>query len=227
VDTAAVLAANADFFFTPHVAGTRYADWFRRNGAFDEIVLIMDCCRSINSVTVVQDPPFPRVSNPRAVRKVYAFAVDWSQEARERAVNGRNQGIFTVALLEALRNAPGDRSGRVTGQRIKDFVHNYISSMPNGDQLSPPVIDVDTFRDIVFAVRAQQPTWAVQIKLDPPAPGANVQVLDGSGKVIEVLTPSAAGVTTQLEAGLYKAEIVGAGRGQLFEVVGRDVEITL
>ena len=45
VDDAALLMANAGGGSFPSVSGTQVANWFRASATFDEIVLIMDCCR--------------------------------------------------------------------------------------------------------------------------------------------------------------------------------------
>ena len=45
VNDAALLMANAGGRSFPAVPGTQFANWFRASAKFEEIVLIMDCCR--------------------------------------------------------------------------------------------------------------------------------------------------------------------------------------
>src|SRR5262249_52459035 len=45
----ALLTANADSENLYHVPGRAYAEWFRNRAWFDEVVLMMDCCREQKS----------------------------------------------------------------------------------------------------------------------------------------------------------------------------------
>lgn len=230
MDSAALYAANAEMAFAPHVAGTEYANWFRRNGVFDEIILVMDCCRTVTPMQSIRPPPLPNTSNPGRAAKVrtfYAYGSSWGAAARERLMNGSVQGIFTTALLEAMRNARPNSKGWVTGQIVKDYVHNVIDQVAAGIEISPPEIRVDSSRDISFVARVQAPHLNVRATLVPHS-GAEMLVMnDGTGnEVVRVACPDEQ-VEVALEPGLYKAFVDGTGRSQLFELVSDDVEITL
>ena len=83
--TTGLYTANAQDLFAFNVGVTAYAEWFRRHAVFDEIVLIMDCCRTINPLHVVSQPPLPSYeSSPRAdrIRWFYAFASGPGQESQ-------------------------------------------------------------------------------------------------------------------------------------------------
>lgn len=80
IDTAALYAADAEPTYASHIAGTVYAKWLKRNGVFDEIVLIMDCCRTVIPMWGIRPPLLPKTSNPGRVpkiRTVYAYATNW------------------------------------------------------------------------------------------------------------------------------------------------------
>lgn len=230
MQTAALYAANADQFSFPHVAGTAYAEWFRRSGAFDEVVLIMDCCRIAAPLFSVRPPPVPRItasSRASSVRRFYAFAAGWNGVARERDIGGKVRGIFTVALIDALRLAPSNRLGRVTGSLVKDYLHNHIGTVAGGVAINPPEIVVDSSREIVFAERAAPPGATVHVHLTPFAGGETVVILAGSRAEVARVTASSADLELSLEPGIYKACVEGTGRETLFEVVGREISIAL
>lgn len=230
MQSAALYAANADPFLVPHIAGTGYAEWFRRSGAFDEVVLIMDCCRIAAPLFSIRMPPLPRItaaSRAGSVRRFYAFAAGWNGVARERAMDGKVRGIFTVAFIDALRLAPGNRLGRVTGSLVKDFLHNHIDTVAGDVPISPPEVELDTSREILFASRAATPVTAVHIRLAPSVGGETVVILDGSRTEVGRETVDSSELDLALAPGIYKAYVDGTDREVLFEVVGREKSITL
>ena len=147
----ALYAANARKMFPWHVAITDYVDWLRRHAVFDEIVLIMDCCRTVNSYHEVKEPQYPTTKGRTGADKVRyfsAFAVGRGRVARERRFeDGRDSGIFTKALLHALQTARSQQ-GRVTGQLLKNQIHNSIAAFAgDAQQLRIPVDIIDIYRD--------------------------------------------------------------------------------
>ncbi len=70
---AALYAANASPSFAFNVAGTKYAEWFRRNAVFEEIVLVMDCCRTTSLVSEITAPPLPKTGGSPNSKKVKTF----------------------------------------------------------------------------------------------------------------------------------------------------------
>lgn len=87
-----------------HFAARLWAEWFRVRGAFDEVLLIMDCCRSGVRSVHVNGPPW-QVRHGEPARHFYAFAVADGAAAREIEVEGKPVGLFTHALLEILDDA--------------------------------------------------------------------------------------------------------------------------
>ena len=230
MDSAALYAANAEMMFAPHISGTAYANWFRRNAVFDEIVLIMDCCRTVTPMQSIRQPPLPNIhqhGGAANVRTFYAYGSSWGAAARERRVDGTVSGIFTTAFLEAVRIARPNNRGRVTGQIVKDYVHNIIARVGGHTQLSPPDIRVDTNRDITFVSRQEVLKFKVRVTFDPPLIDELLIVLNGRGKESVLSDGRNEHVDLYLEPDLYKASIQGTGRKKLFEVVGENVEITL
>lgn len=230
MESAALYAADAEFTFAPHVAGTAYANWFRRNGVFDEIVLIMDCCRTTTPMQSIRPPPLQNTGNPSMAARVkifYAYGTSWGAVARERPLNGSVRGIFTTALLKAIENARPNKKGKVTGQILKDHIHNIFGELAAGMETAPPDIRVDSNRDIAFLERIDAPDLNVCVTLVPHTGDEELLVSDGVGAKVEQLACPHNPVSLGLETGLYKVQVIGTDRSELIEVVGNDVEITI
>jgi hypothetical protein len=217
----ALYAANAKRIFPWHIAITDYADWLRRHATFDELILIMDCCRTVNVPHEIREPQYlVSAGNPGAdkVRYFYAFAVGRGGAARERGFDdGRSSGIFTKAVLDALRNAR-PQQGVITGQLLKNHIHNSINSFAGGMDIAPPEIRLDSSRDITFFKRKTAGTVPVKVNLTPYTGSEQLVLSDGAGKKIRQEAAGAAAVTLELEPGLYKVTVGSTGRQRIFEV---------
>ena len=230
LNSAALYSADADILVAPHVAATAYADFFRRNATFDEVVLIMDCCRTTSPLHSVRLPVLPSTSDPgaaQAVRYFYAFAAAWGQVSRERVIDGQTRGIFTATLLEALRLAKPDEQGRVTGEIVRDYIHNNIVRIAAGTQIRPPSIAIDKARDIAFFQRAATPLTVVRLRAAGLAAPQTLRIFDGSRREIYSGQIHDQPVEVRLPAGYYKARIEATGRELLFEVSGERYEATI
>ncbi|PYQ62101.1 MAG: hypothetical protein DMF53_13870, partial [Acidobacteria bacterium] len=79
--TAEASVANAQL---THVIGSYMADIFWRAKFFDEILLFVDCCRSIMDCAQLYMPyEIKRVSNYDQVRRFYAYGARVAKESRE------------------------------------------------------------------------------------------------------------------------------------------------
>ena len=219
--TTALYAANAQKMFPWHVAITDYVDWLQRHAVFDEIVLIMDCCRTINSFHEVKEPQYPTTKGRTGADKVRlfsAFAVGRGQEAREkRFEDGRNSGIFTKALLHALQTAR-PKQGKVTGQQLKEQLHNSIAAFAGEVRIEPPVIKADSEHDIVFLYRKSAQTVPVRVLVEPYQGNETLELSDGKFQKIREEKANARTLELELEPGLYKVAIKNTARQQIFEV---------
>jgi hypothetical protein len=134
IEDAVLLMANAAVGFTGfNIPGRTYANWFTEAGAFDEVILFMDCCREATMLAQKNEPPWDRVIGGQAAERYYTFATQWSRAAREGpwGTNGAPRGIFTLALMSGLRGgAERDADGQVTGQALESYVINYIRNDP-------------------------------------------------------------------------------------------------
>lgn len=221
IDAAALFVANAELLFPLHLAVTSYAEWFRRNWAFEEIIVIMDCCRTSNPLQAISAPALPRTSshpNANRVKMFYAFATGWGQLARERAVGGVTSGIFTDALLDALEMAQPNRLGRVTGSIVRNYVHNVIDHIAGEVAIDPPDIEVDDRREVLFTERKGTDGLPVSFIADAGHVGMDLLIRDGQLSEIHRGAIPAAEFTIPLIPGFYKAILPGADIERLFEV---------
>jgi len=80
-----------------HIPGHAYADWFVTAGCFDEVVLLMDCCRtSLNMSPPAAFPCVPKLkSRPGLVKWFYGHATLPAATAREKPVGpgGEMRGL--------------------------------------------------------------------------------------------------------------------------------------
>jgi hypothetical protein len=225
LEEAALLMANASRRRLYHLPGRRYARWFRTAAMFDEIVLVMDCCRDNYPTAPLHVPAWPEVHSAGAgeVAYFYAFATKWSAKARERPVSpgGPVRGLFTRALLEALSQAEADDQGRVTGSVIKRYVNQQLALWQE-DEKKPqqPRFEFDDQAEIVFVQRgprrgAGPPATPVRLTL----PAAPAELLDGQFQRL-AQTGTAGLWHLTLPAGLYLLQLPEAGQRQVIEVFG-------
>ena len=224
VHSVALLAAN----YTPsdpvHVAMVKRAEWFHRHAAFDEIILFADCCRT-NPGYELTSPQWPdrwtTRANPRAskIRRLYGLATGYGKESRERDFgNGMTRGIFSRTLLKSLSEAQPDATGRVTGVRLQDHVHNILEHVAGDVRVDPPDFSNSEFaEDIVFRVPSTVATCDVVVTIQPRT-GHDTLVVSQNFTTVERFCSAGSPLTLQLVPGIYKIEIGGTDRHQLIEV---------
>jgi hypothetical protein len=194
-----------------HILARSYADYFVERHIFDEVVLIMDCCREDNTTIAPRRLTFNRSKAVRPpdlpIKPLAMFATVFAQNAREIAqdANGKPRGIFTQTLMRGLR---GDaRSGNVvTASSLEKWV---LNSMPN-TQL-PPEFDLDR-RPGSDMVLCMLPAAQVNLRLRVQNADAAVQVtLDGGPGHRTGIVGQRAGDTWAftLEPGIYAARVSG------------------
>jgi len=114
-----------------HIAGNYVASWFSKNNCFAEVFLFMDCCRDNTQVPAV-NMCFPPTGNSDETKRFLAYAAKPSRRAKEMIINGKPQGVFTRALLMALRGAaavPDPKSpvqGYITFESLQSFLINNM-----------------------------------------------------------------------------------------------------
>jgi len=221
IDSAALLAADAQPLFSPHLAVEKYADFLRRSYAFREIILLMDACRTTSPLQAISDPPLPRVpAHARADRVKYfrAYGASFNHVARERVFNGGIvHGIFTMALIDALETAQPNQVGRVNGSAIKRHIHNRIAAFAGSQDVGPADISADESRDVFFVHRASS-LVNVEFKLKPEHDQRELIVAFGDLTQSEHFPIAGITLTVPLSPGLYKVSVEGTVESKLIEV---------
>lgn len=227
VRSAALYTANARFLYPLHLAVLDYANFFHRCWAFDEIIVVMDACRSVNPIHDIQRASLPRLTphvNAHKVKTFLAFGAGYGQESRERDFeDGKVHGIFTRALLDALDKTPANHLGHVKGTAVKRYVHNAIDRFAAGLPVAPPDIHADEFRDVTLARRGFVPGTAggdnaVEFQVAPEYLGRELCVLYGGWHEVRCAVIEGVRLYVPLFPGLFKARIRGTDRQANFEV---------
>ncbi len=229
VDDAALLMANAGGRSFPAIPGLQVARWFRTSARFDEIVLIMDCCRDNYPAIPAQPLPWAEEPSPDAdrVKYFYAFATQAYQKAREKPLtpDGEVRGLFTHALLAAFELARPDAQGRITGTAVKNYVLNYMRELAK-ERYQEPEIPIDSAKDLVLWQTYRAAKLAVEINCGA-AGGGEARLTDGNTMEVRSLGPVPASglLRLELEPGKYRIDIGAAGPGQRFDVIGAPGEV--
>jgi hypothetical protein len=230
-EEAALYAANATRMMPEHIPGTRLADILKDAAVFAEIVLVMDCCRDVSLTGQILEPllRLPKNSAQAAtVRTMYAYAVPRGAQAREYCSmpGGEVRGAFTMALLDALTHTPADANGAVSGEAVKNYLHN--NWLKYGSKDVQPKIEIDTQLNPVLVTRAPgaSPLTRVVVTLDPAVASGTLVIEDGTFTPFLHIPIIAPQLECQLPQGLYKACVTGTSRERIFQVMGGQANVT-
>lgn len=117
--------------------GTACGSWFQVKALFDEILLIMDCCRdrelSLNPtpLTFGTEDPVPG-RNGSKVRILFSYGAEYGRKSRERKLDDQPQvqGVFTKALLEGLKGGAREAgSDRITCRSLTAYLHARVPEL--------------------------------------------------------------------------------------------------
>ncbi|MCJ8321359.1 MAG: caspase family protein [Colwellia sp.] len=228
MESAALITADADQYNNTHMAVLDYANYFRRAWAFKEIIVLMDTCRTTNSMQSISPAHLlklnPHVNAPK-VKMFIGLATGHGSIARERDINGRVQGIFTTALIDALKKASPNRKGIVNGSAIKNFIHTNINEFSGSEDVSPPEITVDESKEVTFLRRDD---FLIDIKIIVADDNIDKTLVIKFGGLKEVYREviKAPQINVPLKVGLYKVEIIDTHINKILEVI-KDEQFTL
>ena len=239
-DLTAMLTAEANVKQQklPHILCSYMADFFWRARFFDEILLFVDCCRSIMECTQLYTPyDEERGSDYWTVRRLYGYGARVAKESKEwKMPDGQVHGVFTRTLIDALNGSGYDPNEptKITAESLRDQLYNgFKANMAPADRERPdlpkePEITYEEKPGANFTIvsraslislltSAKKPSFPVKIVTDTAA-GKQATVRDKDFKV--VARPMLSAVTDlALERGLYAIE-VGDSDGVRFEVTG-------
>jgi hypothetical protein len=176
-------------------------------------------------------PAWPEKRRPSAgeVRYFYGIATQRARKARERPVgpDGPVRGIFTQALLAALKHAPPDDQGNVTGSAFEDYVFNYLQTMVGeGETYQEPIFDYNKRRDIVLVHKTKSvlplDTVGVEIELGDAFLGQPIEILKYNLEPAHHLAVATARWQVRLPQGIYMVHAPDSDKEHIFEVIGQE-----
>jgi hypothetical protein len=228
LDDAALLMANASsYVLDEHLPGHPYAEWFRNAAAFDEVVLIMDCCRDLKNNVAPIGPGSPLINDRRTqVARFYAVPTELDSKSWEQDLGNppAPHGVFSFALMEALLNdAVCDSQGRLTGTRLKTYLEKRVPEIRR-DQVPRIYPPLEPNNDIVFVARRQSFQPNLSIRCEPEYAGRVLELI-GNKRYPE---PEARHTVDdspwllRVDNGFYKLRISGGPAGNLWELDGSE-----
>lgn len=224
-DQTALLMANATSDRTGaiyHVLGQYTANWFYKAKYFEEVILLMDCCRE-NQKDMGLNMSFKDINAPGAVNKVkrfYGYGTKWSRLSREKDIDGIRRGVFTAALIKGLAGGAVDpSSGELTARSLSDYLYTVMEKV---DETEGPEIDFYPKNGKGFVLmKMPVPEFKVTLHVPTASVGKAAQIIDG-GTLEEV--KAIAAVTepwvVELKRGKYLAMIPAEGLRRVIVVEG-------
>jgi len=242
INDAALLMSNADLDIRLgfHLSGLSYINWFREASYFNEIVLFMDCCRDKNLRCHVRRPPWTSQGDSAAATDSYffGFATRWSSKARERAFGNDNniRGVFTEALIRALKLCVPDSNGNINASAVGAFVENEIEKLK--DERFFPTPEIEKYKpefqyrtpgDFVILQRAEAAKTPVKITFLEEHPEWQVRLYSDKLDELDLLDGMVGSWELQLPVGFFTVRAFDAVTGdpgkdfQSFEVTSEGI----
>ena len=229
---ASLIMANGDYgmYITNHINGVKYVDWFQAAAYFKEIVLVMDCCRTIE-VGVPSLSPFRENREPtgKPVNCFYALSTSYERISREIDVNGKKQGAFTTLFLEALRKAKPNSDNQITWEELKAYIwNNSTKHLPPGYTQEPQIRESDSRHTIVLVNAVEEESHSLIFNFTADKIGKTAIILNGMFQQVKTLKITDISLTINLPIGLYKIMIVGTESSLQFEIAGeQSISLTI
>ncbi len=213
-----------------HIPGNIWAEGMRSSAYFEEVVLIMDCCRDFNkNVSPNSDGMFDPYTISKNCVLVEAYATTWASKARELPVPPNNEvrGVFTYSLLQVLN------SGRMSGAVLKQSVKRHLALVLKDEKRAQdPVIGPDGELDkITFNEAALPPRTPVTLKGHPATPPVIEFFPEGSNSSQQVALTDWSfdgdGWMGTLEPSQYELRLPGGGgrRFNVYAAVPEEVQL--
>jgi hypothetical protein len=248
VELTALLTAEATIADAQlkHIIGSYMTDHFWRARFFEQILLFMDCCRSLMDCAQLYMPFEDEFATGfDKVRRLYAYGARVAKESREwQMSDGAYHGVFTRTLLDALRGSAADpRSpSEVTAESLRNQIYtgftNFLSPQDRQRAEGPPEPEVtyeqkpnNNFTVVTLGNRLQRvfglvklTKYPVTVRVTPPRLGKRATLRDKNLAAISTLT-LADPLVLSLNKGLYAFEIAGESEPVAFEVSGPGSEV--
>ena len=230
---AALLTANARASKLYHVQGGAYADWFYMAAGFEEVILLMDCCRDQYPRTTPHRPAWDELQRAgENVRTFYAYATKWSRKSRETSLpelfpkpegsapKPQIQGLFTNLLIRGLKGEANVGGGDITGKKLKDFVHNNLKIITVDGKSQQAEINGEGLDEIVFVKDA--PLRLTKVKIQGVPPNERLEIWKNLDTLVQFRPSGGDFWEVELERGFYKILAPKSGRSHLFEIINEE-----
>jgi len=210
-DNVALLMANASKKrLGSNIGAHEYRSFFHRAAPFDELVIILDCCREFEDKAVPKPPIFvDRTVKDRAylVQEFYIMAAGYGKKAFEPEKGGERRGLLSQALMEALkeRKAALATNNVITAASVKEYLTNRVPKLAEDATLEQKP-DIPFAPDMVFGqVPAAQPppVKAVTQVVIEPALGGEVVLLTNMLEEIDRCAAANTPWALKLDPGIY------------------------
>lgn len=233
-DQTALLMANAARNRTGpmyHILGQYTADWFFKAKYFEEVILLMDCCREAQTIQGL-NMSFAELVSPGAVDKVkrfYGYGTKWSRLSREKTINGVRRGIFTATLIKALEGGAADPdTGEITARSLSDYLYTNMekllddADMKNDDVPKDPEVDYHPNKGKGFVLMKMPiPEYKVTINIPATSVGKAANILDGIDfKSVKQIAAVTNPWVVNLRRGKYLVQVLADGLQKKITVDG-------
>lgn len=229
-DEAAIVTAEAKRTRPLNVLVTSWVSCLKDAARFEEYVLWVDACATRRPLSFLKpcDREQEVSANAGSVRQFRAFAAGYNQLAVEAELDGKWHGVFTYALIKALRGAaPRDLSGAITSDGLRDYLRNNMASFMTDQQRAdgrvarePSFAKTDP---MIFSSPSQPLRFGVTLRFPTAAVGRRATVsTDASSPLVAETTLAGEDWKLQLAAGAYVAFLPELDTFTAFAVTGGD-----
>jgi Caspase domain len=226
LEEGALFTAEASQAFPFYVYAHSWLRGFRRAGAFREFVLWMDCCMNPQLTIPVNEVVMRPSLGTGVPGPAFVGLAAQTKSALEHAMaDGKVHGVFTWTLLEGLRGGAANDRGRVTGESLRNFLHNAMPEFLPESVRNSAAVDLHPFiradQGILFRRLPARSKFTVRLEIPGATPGQMLKIWTGRPHAA-VVTDTLTGPewTGALVRGLYVAEVSEAGLRQGFQVSG-------
>jgi hypothetical protein len=185
---AALYCANATREMYEHIFGTHYARVTVGWALFQEVVLIMDCCRDSEIARVPLARPYrdtPDDNLAADVRFLSIYAVPKGGKAQERPIEergGRVHGLLTHALVKLLNELPSD-TGAISAIELRQRLWEGWESICGENAAPRPEVLLPSNGELWFPTASKGSPFEFRWTA-PQTPGATLTLVDNSFQAV-------------------------------------------
>ena len=233
-DEAALITADATIGRPLNVLINSWLSYFYGQAHFEEYVLWVDTCATLQSDAFLQPCDRRRrvAQSPADSKRFIAFAAGFRKSAVENEMaDGKWHGAFTYALLQGLQGAAAGEgeNGEVTTESLRKYLINNMNSFMREEQRAsskvgqePAFPATDTMS---FGAPRATSKYKVTLRFPPEAVGRLATVsVDADSPVAADKLLRKPEWTVRLETGLYVASVPELNRYEPFEVTGGEAD---